>query len=662
VTGPLDRGGACPQCGAPIVFRFAAAQAQVCAHCRFVIIRTDRSLQALGRVADLVAIPSPFQVGATGSANQQRFRIGGCVQYDRAEAASAPWQEQFIEWPNGSWSWLAQAQGRTYLTTLYQAQLTLPSYAQAAPGTPIALRQGTLYVTERGARRTLSGQGELPFPIRTDVLERYADLSGPSGSFGTIDYGDGSAAPQLYLGHELQPSQLTLDASLGPPPELAQVKARALVCPNCGGSLPLVSPETAERVVCVYCGLASDVTQQGLVGVRKLAKPSAQPQIPLGGRGKLRGLDVTCIAFLVRGTTVEGERYHWREYLLYGGKAGYLWLAEEDEGWQFIRPIAPGDVESFGSSRRFGGITYAFQQSNTAEVEHVVGEVYWKIEAGEAVKATEWKSGNQRLSEERTADEVVFSHSVEIPAEELKQAFSTTKLQGKLGQKTYKPDRAWSKVFPALLIGWVVITIGSCIGQADKTVFKQELSPPSPPAVLDDDAAVVAGKTCAAWRAAVASASTTTLPAGCQPSEALDRAIFTPTFEISEDSKNLRVEIEAPALQNSWVGADVALIGDKSGAIYERTVAIEYYSGVDGGESWSEGSRSEVLWFNHLPKGKYLVRFDPEWEANVPPPLLRLHVQSDTPRWSYAFLALGAILAVLITGRVIDKHRQTMAG
>lgn len=122
----FDRQGTCPRCGAPVVFRFAAANAQVCAHCRFVVVRSDRDLTTLGRVGDLVEIPSPFRVGVRGSYRGRHFRIGGRVQYDRVGAASAPWQEQFIEWENGSWAWLAQAQGRLYLTAPHREPFTFP--------------------------------------------------------------------------------------------------------------------------------------------------------------------------------------------------------------------------------------------------------------------------------------------------------------------------------------------------------------------------------------------------------------------------------------------------------------------------------------------------------------------------------------------------------
>ena len=69
MTSPFDRQAACPSCGAPISFRFAGAAAQVCKHCNFVVARTDRNLVAVGRMADLVDIPSPLVLGGMGRWN-----------------------------------------------------------------------------------------------------------------------------------------------------------------------------------------------------------------------------------------------------------------------------------------------------------------------------------------------------------------------------------------------------------------------------------------------------------------------------------------------------------------------------------------------------------------------------------------------------------------
>jgi hypothetical protein len=395
-----------------MTFRFAGAGAQVCKSCKFVVARTDRDLAAVGRVADLVDIPSPLQVGTTGRWNGEPFVVDGRVQLDRAGAPGAPWQEFFIAFPqSGRWCWVASAQGRWYATS--EAPLPpngLPPLASLRPGGPVYLGGHSSWtVAEVGQRRVISGEGELPHVAAPGAGTPFADIAGPDGAFGTIDYGDGrSLPPRLYLGRQIDPAVMQLDS--GALVEATEAKVAALACPSCGGNLPIVAPGTTERIVCRYCGMASDLRSGALVALRPAPRPPVEPQIPLGQQGLLRGNRVMCIAFLVRGCTVAGERYRWREYLLYAGpRVGYLWLMEEDGAWKLVTPIPPGEVQQHGGRVQYRGRFYHQKQSNLAQVEHVVGEVYWKVEIGEEVRATDHQGPGGIVSVETGRTEVQTS-------------------------------------------------------------------------------------------------------------------------------------------------------------------------------------------------------------------------------------------------------------
>ena len=56
-------------------------------------------------------------------------------------------------------------------------------------------------------------------------------------------------------------------------------------------------------------GTASDVTQGALRALGPSPKPPMEPYVPLGAEGTLRGMRVICIGFVIRGCTVEGDRY-----------------------------------------------------------------------------------------------------------------------------------------------------------------------------------------------------------------------------------------------------------------------------------------------------------------------------------------------------------------
>jgi len=409
-----------------MTFRFAGAAAQVCKHCKFVVARTDRDLTAIGRVAELVDIPSPLTLETTGRWNGEPFMVDGRVQLDRAGAPGAPWQEIFITFPqSGRWCWVASAQGRWYSTTDVPLPVGgLPPFSSLRPGTPVDLGpHGAWTVAEVGRRRVISGEGELPFVAAPGIGTAFADIAGPAGAFGTMDYGDGrELKPRLYLGRQIDPAVMQLDS--GAPVEPTQATAAALACPSCGGNLPIIVPGSAQRIVCRYCGRMSDLQSGALVALRQAPKPPMEPAVPLGQEGTLRGNRVICIGFMIRGCTVGGERYRWREYLLYAGpRVGYQWLMEEDGGWKLVTPISPGDVDQRGAVATFRGRQYRHKQSVLAQVEHVVGELYWKVEVGEEVRANDYQGPGGIVSVEQADTEVTSSFCEDIPWNELAQAF-----------------------------------------------------------------------------------------------------------------------------------------------------------------------------------------------------------------------------------------------
>ncbi len=409
-----------------MTFKFAGARAQVCRYCKFLVARTDRGLASVGRVADLAEIPSPLSLGVTGYWNGKRFEVSGRLQMDRVAAPSAPWQEFAVTLvDSGELYWVAYAQGAWHYFRELSPTPPLPAIGQLRPGVPWqAPGVGSVVISEVGKKRVESGEGELPNVAVPGASTRYADFGGPGGVFGTIDFGDGQAvAPRVFVGQRFDPASFKLDS--GQPLDKPQAQVTACTCPTCGGSLPLVTPGTTERIVCRYCGSVSDVAKTGVLSaVGQAPPPPQQPFIPLGAEGDLRGNRVIAIGFVVRGTWVEGEHYSWREYLLYAGpNKGYIWLMEEDLKWQLVVPIPPGEAQAGSGVMFYQGNSYALKQSVAAAVEYVVGEFYWKVAVGETTQATEFQGPGGLISVEQDHNEMNTSFCYPLTAREIGLAF-----------------------------------------------------------------------------------------------------------------------------------------------------------------------------------------------------------------------------------------------
>lgn len=108
-------------------------------------------------------------------------------------------------------------------------------------------------------------------------------------------------------------------------------------CTGCGGPLTVRAKGSTQTVACGYCGSVLDAQDpKHEILSRYTSRLKHTPLIPLGTRGKLRGLELEVIGFMRRRTRYYGVDYEWSEYLLWSPYVGYRWLLEYNGHWTFI--------------------------------------------------------------------------------------------------------------------------------------------------------------------------------------------------------------------------------------------------------------------------------------------------------------------------------------
>ncbi|HXG64125.1 MAG TPA: DUF4178 domain-containing protein, partial [Blastocatellia bacterium] len=251
----------CPACGAPITFKIGSAIVVVCEYCHSVVARGDRKLEDLGKVAEIMETGSPLQVGLKGVYQGVPFELMGRAQL--AHQAGGMWDEWYAAFADGRWGWLAEAQGRFYITFHRELpeQALIPPIEMLQLGQPVSAVPGAspLMVAEIGTARAVAAKGEIPYRLVPGQEYDYADLSGPRGEFATLDYGD--TPPSFYIGREVPFEQLGIRGAPAPEREVRRVEALQLSCPQCGGPLELRAPDRTERVTCPNCASLLDVSQ-----------------------------------------------------------------------------------------------------------------------------------------------------------------------------------------------------------------------------------------------------------------------------------------------------------------------------------------------------------------------------------------------------------------
>ena len=599
----------CPSCGAPVEFAIGSSAVVICTYCRSVVARTDRGVESHGVVAALIDTGTPLRTGLAGKYRGNGYRITGRSQL--RHQAGGVWNEWYAAFDDGRWGWLAEAQGRYYVT--------FKVAEDAPPFESIDLSQqvNNLTVTEIGHAELISAEGELPWVPEPGYSYSYADLTGTEGRFATIDYSE--TPPVVFKGHEVALADLGLE-------EISvrreRIKATALRCPNCGGPLNLTAPDQAERIWCPNCGAGLDVTEGQLALFTTLKKKKkVAPVIPLGSRGTFDGDEYVVAGFMERAVKFDRD-YFWTEYLLYNQQRGYRWLVHSDDHWSFVTPLRAGEVgESavlgggVAKSLHYNGRQFKLFQDATARVTYVLGEFYWKVAVGETVDTADYIAPPYGVSKEVTrsgAREVNYSHAVYMMPKDVQTAFKleeTLPRPSTVGPMQPFPGPNLGKPFLILFVLLVVAAMVVSVTRPRRTLLDRTFDLSAMPA----------------------------------DATAPGQVFFTEPVQVSGDG-NIVIEGFAN-VDNDWLYVEGDFVNTLTNALSEFSLPIEYYHGVDQGESWSEGRKSRRIYLSSPEKGAYVLRLAAQWEQGRTPPHFTVRVREGVFRWPH-FIAAFLVLCI----------------
>lgn len=579
----------------------------------------------LGKVAEIAESESPLKLGLKGEFKGNRFELTGRAQLKHQ--AGGYWDEWYATFSNGWVGWLAEAQGRFYLT-FYQPLpegTTLPSYEGLQLGQFVnEIPSPTpLMVQEKGVATSVAADGEIPYQLTPNEESQFADLAGKDNAFATIDYS--MSPPWVFVGQQVTLEQIGLGNAKSAKREARRVTAAGMGCPNCGGPLNLVAPDKAERVTCPNCDSLLDVNQGNLSYLHALTPAKDAPAfvLPVGVEGTFMGdVKFKIIGAVDRSVTFDGIKYHWHEYLLYNPMVGFRWLVHSDNHWNFVEPVNPAEVASTGmfvtgSTVNYNGRSYKIFQDAPARVEYVKGEFYWRVEQGETVRAVDFISAPYMLSQEMTANEVNWSAGTYMSNAEVEKAFGISDLPKPWGVAPNQPFTGsfyykWGSI-PLLLLLVVALFMSMASGFGAATVSEQVTLPPM------------------------------------QNAQA-PQTVFTKPFDI-KGNRNIRITANAN-VSNAWADLDVDLVNDQSQEVESVNVPIEYYSGSDSDGAWTEGSQSTDAILSSLPAGKYTLRVEGTWQNWQQPIAMNVKVEQGVNRGVNFCCALVALAIVPLFGLI----------
>ena len=183
----------CPNCGASILFRAGETVFAVCSFCQTAMVRSDVTVESIGKVAILQDSWSPLQLGTEGDFDGGHFFVVGRVQY-RWE--NGTWSEWYTSFNDGRKGWMTEAQGFFALTFAVQPAEELPTWEALSTGRTIKLDGKVYEVQDIKSVELDFSQGELPFkalPGRKSTtidLTEVAKATGRSVGFASLEYSD----------------------------------------------------------------------------------------------------------------------------------------------------------------------------------------------------------------------------------------------------------------------------------------------------------------------------------------------------------------------------------------------------------------------------------------------------------------------------------------
>jgi hypothetical protein len=356
---------------------------------------------------------------------------------------------------------------------------------------------------------------------------------------------------------------------------------RSLACPNCGGVVELRGFKHTLSAVCIQCLSVIDASTPEFKIVQQFRDADrVQPLIPLGSRGKFEGKLYEAVGFQVRQIEVDGTAYAWREYVLFNPYAGFRYLSEYNNHWNWIRPTnaLPQVRKGFTESRPtlyYNGRKFGHFQNSHARTVFVMGEFPWKVQADEVVMVDDFVDPPLLASRETTGNEVTFSIGEYLAPEAVQQGFGLkAALPTPVGVFANQPS-PYASAGPMwmtclLLCGvWAVLFMGSALLGGGKKVFEKSYR----------------------YEASTG-----------------DAPFVTNEFQLDGGNSTVGIRTRTD-LVNDWVYLNLSLINSETGRAWDFGREISNYS--------DEGSPDDHVTIPGVPAGKYYLRIDPEMDDNA---------------------------------------------
>jgi len=396
-------------------------------------------------------------------------------------------------------------------------------------------------------------------------------------------------------------------------------------CPKCNSAINIDLSVETVMVVCDSCRETSIKKTDTNLKPISFDPPGSNyklPKITIGEKIILREEELTVTGYAI--FKERGKPYSWSEFYLSNAQHVYS-LAEFKGGYSLLKSLALPSYnisEVNASTLRYENRTYKLFNQYTIEVKEVCGQIPFDLSQTRA--AMDYVCPPYILVVNKSPNKPAeYFEGDYISISELEAAFGKyfpppeVTPMGKVLIRSFRPSDAW-KWFAIFMVIVLTLFFVSPIASLPQEKLNQVF----------------------------------TLKKG--------QTSISESFELTGHMSSLKIETGS-YLFNSWVGFDFTLVNEKTNEEVFFYSGLEYYAGIEDGESWSEGSETGDEIISSLPPGKYHLAITPDIPAGKEEAFLRLITTEDPKPWGNLIgIILMAIIwpvAFYLIEKQIDRNR-----
>lgn len=594
----------CPSCGNVVIFTSRHTSVKVCV-CGTVLNKmTDGAFlsRPFHTIADKASVIAP---GATGQWDGKTFRVTGRFRIWTEEAVISYWT---IIFQDETAAYLVEGYGMyaIYLPVITPPELAQDAIKQMLPGNNKLLNKVEYMLLRKDHCKKWEVEGELFIPECNSTFITF-DFSSPTGQvLHIIEYW--SKVQPAFEVHYTDFTSLALQNT-----RPYQNSGREFRC-TCGAQVHVKTYPFAQSCVCPKC--RHRYVLENVLDFNKHGKNNTQnfqPAISVGSTGTLKGIRYEVVGFMIK---EERNEYYskWREYTLFNAQEGFAFLSEYDGHWIYLReqgktPV-PEDMSTSGFN--YNGDSFDLFNSYSFNVVTAIGEFPGNAFNDGQIKCWEFIGPPVMWSREQSPGEgISWFQGWHVEALDIKAAFGdAVTLPKQTGVGAIQPNgyiNLWKLLRHTLIAIGVLILLHLAVASTNReqVLFDREIY---------------------------------------FPDSVYSQTTVIGDIHLNKRKSNVMLNLTSP-VNNTWMEVEATLTNTKTGTEYSVNKGVEFYSGTEEGESWTEGSHQGTVFINEVPRGDYTLKLEATREPGVfPVKYYIITAHYDVANNRNLFICIGLLL------------------